>query len=1064
MKHFSLFFCIAYCLLLTAYSPTVKAQADNYRSTGNPLYWKNRKPHEAYWQQDVHYRLKANIDEITDIVDGSEQLTYWNNSPDELPFVYFHLYSNAQTKNSYLSDLYHNNKLKTTYGQYQKQDLGTKVYTINVNGVELKTEEDNTILKAWLPSPLKPGESVTFNITFKTYYDKGSIRNRMKMFNSSGFKHYDLVHWYPRISVYDIRQGWDTDQHLDHEFYGDYGVFDVELTFGSNYIVDGTGVMTNRNEVLPAELLQKLDLRNFREKKWGSAPSIIIAPEGPRKTWKFHAENVHDAAYTADPTYRIGEAEWNGIKCISLVQESHASRWQNAAAYAASVIRVNSEDFGMYAYPKMIVADAQDGMEYPMLTLDGGYDPDYRDVLAHEISHNWFFGMVGNNETYRPLLDEGFTQFLTAWTYQKIDGKERVRGTPRSNYVRRYLEPDLIMNTEVYNGYMYDAAKNSEVVINTHGDGFNGSIRHGGGYSQVYMKTATMLYNLQYVLGDELFLASMHNYFEQWKICHPYVDDFRNSIIRYTKVDLNWFFDQWLETAKTIDYGVASVKSGKEKDEYIITFERDGRMHMPIDFSVYSKDSTRHDFYIPNTWFEKKTKATILPRWIGWDNIKKTYEAKVKIPGGIGEVRIDPSNRLADVYMLNNSSNFPVKYRFDSRIYNPADWTKYELFSRPDLWWNGYDGFKLGLHMEGNYLDYKHIFSSTVWFNTGFAQMNIDSVAGINRFGDVSANLDYRTATDKLVRNSSFYLNLRSLDGLHGGTIGMQLRDKPGRNRAYAHLKTMYRENAYSLNYLLQRGEWLTNRFNSSVTLGYERNYNYQRGTGLIDLQLRSSAIASDYDYASIRMTVVNKNTIGKFNFNTRTFLQYGSGNNWASESQLYLASANPEELMDNKYTRSQGFFPPEWAGYGASTNYFHAGGGLNLRGYAGYLAPEFDQNDNQRYTYKGNSGASVSAELEFDRLVKMKPIFRGMFKINTYLFGDAGIINYNYPNEKLAFPGLRADAGVGTALTIKRWGPLQMVNPLTIRFDMPLFLNTPPATDDDFVQFRWIIGIGRAF
>ena len=134
-----------------------------------------------------------------------------------------------------------------------------------------------------------------------------------------------------------------------------------------------------------------------------------------RKVWRYHAENVHDFAFTADPTYRIGEAEWNGIKCIAMAEEPHASKWQNAAEYCAKTIEAHSTWFGMYAYPKMVVADARDGMEYPMLTLDGGSDPGYRGLFVHEIGHNWFYGMVGTNETYRAMLDEGFTQFLTGW-------------------------------------------------------------------------------------------------------------------------------------------------------------------------------------------------------------------------------------------------------------------------------------------------------------------------------------------------------------------------------------------------------------------------------------------------------------------------------------------------------------------------------------------------------------------------------------------------------------------------------------------------------------------------
>jgi len=227
---------------------------------------------------------------------------------------------------------------------------------------------------------------------------------------------------------------------------------------------------------------------------------------------------------------------------------------------------------------------------------------------------------------------------------------------------------------------------------------------------------------------------------------------------------------------------------------------------------------------------------------------------------------------------------------------------------------------------------------------------------------------------------------------------------------------------------------------------------------------------------------VVNRNNLGKkLKFNTRFFMQYGTGKYWPSESQLYLAGASPEELMDNKFTRSQGFFPMEWVGYGASTNHFHAGGGLNLRGYAGYLAPEGLPDGNIRFAYKGVSGASFNAELEFEQLFKRKRYskfayrhygflkfsywLKTTFKLNMYLFGDIGLINYNNYYEDLALSDFRADAGLGTALTIRRWGPLQTVNPLTIRFDMPLFLNRIPATDNgEFVKFRWIIGISRAF
>ncbi|MEW6467715.1 MAG: M1 family metallopeptidase [Bacteroidota bacterium] len=1056
-----------------------------YRTKDNPHYWKNRPPFPGYWQQDVHYHIKANIDEKTDIITASMELTYWNNSPDELGFVFFHLYQNAFTPGSYYEDLQNNNGVFPKYGHYEAQKLGTVVSKMQSGGKELKTELDNTILKVFLDQPLKSGESITFSIDFKTYFQNNTpMRRRMKMFYSYGNnKHYDGVHWYPRIAVYDRKMGWDTDQHLEKEFYGDFGTYDVELTFANNMIVEATGTLLNRKEVLPDDLRAKLDIKNFKDKPFNSAPSVIIPYDSTvRKTWYYHAENVHDFAWTADPTYRIGEAWWNGVQVVALAQEGVASRWQNAASYTAKVIQVYSEDFGMYAYPKMVVADARDGMEYPMLTLDGGYDPDYRDLLAHEVGHNWFYGMVGTNETYRALLDEGFTQFLTCWAYEKIDGKARVRNLPKNKYVVAHMDTDYVRNSEVYNGYMFDAIQGDETVLNTHSAAFNGALRHGGGYRQVYMKTAVMLYNLQYVLGDELFLKAMQYYVEKWKMCHPYVEDWKAAMIEYTKVDLNWFFDQWIDTYKTIDYKVDGYKKGDTPGEYVIGFERLGRMQMPIDFIVIDKNDSVHKFHIPNGWFVKKTDAVVLPRWIGWDKVQIGYQATVKIPAGIKEVIIDPTHRLADVNMLNNSLKVPIDYRFDSKIWNMPSWKEYRLQYAPDFWYNGYDGIKLGLNLNGGFANYKNIFDASVWFNSGLVQSNLDTGKRINKFDDISFSMQYRTPTDKFSKNSSVNFDVRLLDGLNLYQAGLDKKSRSGKDRIYVSFKSMIRKDSTDLYYLLYPSGWQVNQLNNTLTLGLEHKYNYSYGNGIIDLSLRSSTLMSSYDYSAIALSVVNRNNLGKkLKFNTRFFMQYGTGKYWPSESQLYLAGASPEELMDNKFTRSQGFFPMEWVGYGASTNHFHAGGGLNLRGYAGYLAPEGLPDGNIRFAYKGVSGASFNAELEFEQLFKRKRYskfayrhygflkfsywLKTTFKLNMYLFGDIGLINYNNYYEDLTLSEFRADAGLGTALTIRRWGPLQTVNPLTIRFDMPLFLNRIPATDNgEFVKFRWIIGISRAF
>ena len=579
-------------------------------------------------------------------------------------------------------------------------------------------------------------------------------------------------------------------------------------------------------------------------------------------------------------------------------------------------------------------------------------------------------------------------------------------------------------------------------------------------------KTAAMLKNMEYVLGRSLFDKCMQHYFNQWKFAHPYPEDFRNSIIQYSGVDLNWFFDQWLETTKKIDYKIGRVKRGKQKGEYLIKFKRKGDMQMPIDFAVIDKNDSAYMYHIPNTWFEKPVKSIVLPRWIGWGKVKPTYVAKVQLSGKLKNVIIDPSRRLADVDMMNNVKHHRVNVTFDSKIYNPLDWKHYEIKARPSLWYNGYDGVKVGAHLNGGYMNTKHVFDLTAWFSSGLGQAFLDSTTKINNYNVFSFLLNYRTSTAKFIKKSTIYMTLKSLDGLESGLIGFEKKSNNDKNRIYIQYKAMVRDMPNDLVYLINQKEWQIQKMNSYLNVGIDHNYNYNRGVGFMNLNMRASALTRDYDYSNIQYTAINKNDLGKININTRVFAQLGFGSQLADESMLFAAGANPEELMDNKYTRSNGFIPPEWGKYGAITNHFTAGGGLNLRGYSGYVLAAEDANGVIGNNYKGTSGASASAEIEFGELFSFMNIkqLNNSIKINPYLFADAGTININAPNKATVMSNLMADAGVGIAVSIQKWGPLYGLKPLTIRFDMPLFINRLPFAEKDYFQARWMIGINRAF
>lgn len=1067
--------------------PGITRLADNaYRSSNNEFYWQNRMPDKAYWQQDVQYKIFAVLHEEDNRIDGAEELTYWNNSPDTLHYVFFHLYQNAFVKGSHLHELELANKVTPHLGPKEAAGLGITTENITVDGQTVKTELDNTIMKVYLPKPLPPNSKTVIKMSFNTYFDNGMTRRRMQMYNAWGFMHYNGTQWFPKISVYDRMHGWDTYQHLNKEFYGDFGLYDVALDFPSNYIVEATGVLQNRAQVLPDTLRAKLDIKNFAYKKWNEPPSTIIPYiPGRRKEWHFIGNNVHDFAFTADPSFRIGTAYWNGIECVAIVQEPHASGWQNATEYITKIIKTFSEDIGMYRYPKIVAADAQDGMEYPMITLDGGSDPGYRGLLTHEIGHNWFYGQVGSNETYRAAMDEGFTQFITAWGLRRIDGDIIVSGLPKSGYRRHFWEPPLVLDRSVLNRYTLDALNQNELPINTHSDDFHSALNHGGGYGEVYYKTASMLYNLQYTLGDSLFQAAMHHYFEQWKFAHPYFEDFRASVIQFTHVDLSWFFDEWFETTKTLDYHIGGIHKIPGTDSFAIKFRRLSQMQMPIDFTVTAKDGNCYSFYIPNTWFEKQTAATTLPKWYGWGALNPTYSAHVHIPCGIKNVKIDTTYRFADIDYVDNYksrglliSPLAIRTRLDGGLTAQMDRRQYRLDIRPDLWWNPIDGIKAGVHFEGDYLFSLYKADGTVWWNSHGLQEDLYEHGSMySRYPPVNYTFNYSSPITRYLPKLQAQINSRFLDGLwyQRGGLNWLLNDK---NAIQFYFLSFWRPNIFAYDYLIYPDEWSSNwlRPNNSLNLAWGHTYNYFRGTGKYTVSFRAPFLPgknNPFDYSFAQLESVNYNHLGGLEIRTRVFGRYGVGNHLPFESLVYLAGANPEALMESKYTRTIGFVPEGWRGISAfDVNHFQEGGGLNVRGYAGYFAPD-ERNDNLLVGYKSTSGAALNVEVDFDEYMPWHPrLLRNWLHADVYAFGDAGITELNYGSVRNVFTispaniasDVHIDAGLGFAFTIKNWGVFEKAKPLTLRVDLPFFLNRPPFGNNQYFTWRYVVGINRSF
>ncbi|MEY3780846.1 MAG: hypothetical protein RLZZ510_829 [Bacteroidota bacterium] len=1089
----------------TAQNPT-----NPYQSPNNPHYWKNKKPYEGYWQQDVHYTIKAILNDNAEIINGEETLVYTNNSPNTLTEAYFHLYQNAVQPGSLTDELYKQNRAKVTYGQYESQKLGTVIHNIQINPEETPIKDEphesqniafeiqNTLLKIKLPTPLKPGEQITFQINFTTYFDRGSIRRRMKVYDHHGYKHFNGVHWYPRICVYDRKFTWETDQHVEKEFYGDYGYFDISLTLPNHYIAEATGTLVNKEEVLPAALRKQLDIANFKDKPIGSQPSVIVPPDGTYKTWHYQAVNVHDFAWTADPTYRIGETTWNGVQCVAIAQENNAKGWQQTAQFTAKVIATYSRDFGLYNYPKIVCADAADGMEYPMITLDGGYYPSHQSLIAHEVGHNWFFGMVGSNETYRAALDEGFTQFLTAWCMRKLTKES---------------QPEL---KRAFAGYMEDAIDGTDEILETHSNDFHSATGHGGGYKHVYYKTASMLYNLQYYLGDSVFLEAMKNYVEQWKFCHPYIEDFRNSIIQSTQTDLNTFFDQWFQTNKAADYSIKRITPLKQANYYRVTLQRNGKMVMPVDLDFLISPNTTQStinnngnsnrnvsqsdiFYavtIPVTQYQKPGRYNLKP-WIGWDKLRPTYTFDIEMPvdGKVKQVWLDRSGRLADINRVNNVWRKRSEWQLDLGNGENTNYLGvYQGLIRPAVRYNVASGVLLGAKASGQYAGRKKQFMLGLWYAPGlesrytpaqqlqyqaefkhqtrgggtyyyqsllYNEINTHEMGWFNRLGKTEYGLYGKSMQryHRLQYNIDHPLYNPWINSLASG------RDPyfPQRDQLDGFLST-----ANQWSYLAQ----------AHLNLYIKQGYSGWGRSGSVRFDMRMPSPWSKSQYGFVQLEWKHFQPIGKTLLRLRSLAYYGGGNNPTPESVLYLASANPEDAFQQDIYRDFGMYNLKNSSAQWST--IQVNGGLNLRGFNGYSAPktikQANGNDTTIAFFRGNQGLGINAALDLTPFFRWVPKVK-MLGINPYLFGDAGVIgqplsSLNDQQELVThqvYSRLLADAGFGASVNLRNWSTLtknkalRAAKPINLRVDFPIWVNAV-QNDDSFVQFRMRVSVATDF
>jgi hypothetical protein len=585
MRKFSLLFILPTILLAQekAVTPTVKqtgkydtnkfSQMYDLLATPNMFRTASGAPGPAYYQQQADYKIDVELDDKNAKLSGSETITYYNNSPDNLEYLWVQLDQNQAAKNSQ-SPLVENEKIEQVLpvakfsNEYLKQglDRGFNIeYVKDAQGNPLSYTINQTMMRINLATPMKPGSSMVFSIKWWyniNNYQQDGGRSGYELFEKEGNKLYVIAQFYPRMAVYNDVEGWQNMQFWGGgEFALPFGNFDVNITVPADHVVDATGELMNRSEVFTAEQVKRYALAQ----KTFDKPVVIVtqaeaeaAEKGfsdKKKTWKFSAKNVRDFGIASSRKfiYDAMAVQLSGkvVMAESVYPKEANPLWgETSTMTVAHTLKSYSSHTFDYPYPKAVSVSAQDqGMEYPMICWNFGR-PDENGVTSeqmkngmigvviHEVGHNFFPMIVNSDERQWTWMDEGLNSFMEYMAEQELGTNFPSRRGPAKNIVpymsgdQKFLEPIM---------------SNSENII-----------QFG---NNAYGKPATGLNILrETIMGRELFDYAFKIYANRWKFKHPTPEDFFRTMEDASAVDLDWFFRGWFYSTDFVDIGINDVK------------------------------------------------------------------------------------------------------------------------------------------------------------------------------------------------------------------------------------------------------------------------------------------------------------------------------------------------------------------------------------------------------------------------------------------------------------------------------------------------------------------------
>ncbi|MEX2336867.1 MAG: M1 family metallopeptidase [Fulvivirga sp.] len=530
-------------------------------------------PGSAYWQQEAHYEIAVELNDKNQTVTGEEKITYVNNSPDDLGYLWVQLDQNVREQGTNTLKVQQFAIQDSLPAKFAAQGLGLSDYD---GGFKMKTVTDEdgkslpyiinkTMMRIDLPEPIKSGESYTFGISWSY-----NINDRMELGGRSGFEYfpeddnyvYTIAQFFPRMAVYDDYEGWQNKQFLGRgEFALNFGDYKVKITVPSDHIVASTGTLQNPDDVLTKDQQKRFEAARTSFDK----PVLVVTEEeaieneksksDKRSTWEFHAENVRDFAFASSRKF-IWDAQAVKIGdkiplAMSFYPKEGNPLWEQESTKAVkNTLKTYSKYTIEYPYPVAIsVHAASIGMEYPMICFNFGRpNPDgtfsdrtkYRmiGVIIHEVGHNFFPMIVNSDERQWTWMDEGLNTFVQYRTEQ-----EQYEDFPS----RRGPAEDIVDYMKGDKKFIRPIMTNSEQII-----------QFG---NNAYAKPATALNILrETVMGPELFDAAFKEYAERWAFKHPMPADFFRTMEDASAVDLDWFWRGWFYSTDHVDIAVDEVK------------------------------------------------------------------------------------------------------------------------------------------------------------------------------------------------------------------------------------------------------------------------------------------------------------------------------------------------------------------------------------------------------------------------------------------------------------------------------------------------------------------------